>query len=410
MKKKILACSDRLDVLSGYSLQMEMLMTNIPEYEWHYVENGNAMGGKKNYRDKDDKSVENIILYPGSQEISASPARVAQLGKKLKPDVTLLYEDTQHIMKYFTRKHQRLAKLAWFPHDSESFTSPLEGLLDMSEEFSTLPVCISKNTKELCMNEGYEVEQVYNMVDDTSFHPLDMGMIERSKDVFFAPIPIESNRKVLIYVGRMNARKDIDSLLGMVAKLKEIRKDFVLIMVIDPNDPVCFNRSGNRIFDIDAQIHSRGIEQFVVINQRSWLSGGVTKRDLNVLYNMSDVYVSASGGEGFGIPICEAGACAKPFVVQDYTTGREFSNKNRNGLLAAKSRDMRVASGVPRPMVDIDDMARKVDFLLDNPKTRIRMGIDFMRWVNDNCTIEKVTKQFKELFEMFDCPEVIVRE
>jgi len=46
---------------------------------------------------------------------------------------------------------------------------------------------------------------------------------------------------------------------------------------------------------------------------------GVTGDQMNELYNLVDVYTSLSGGEGFGIPIIEAAACAKPVLYTDYS-------------------------------------------------------------------------------------------
>src|SRR4029077_7407280 len=44
---------------------------------------------------------------------------------------------------------------------------------------------------------------------------------------------------------------------------------------------------------------------------------GIEARDLAVLYNMFDVFVSNSRGEGFGLTLAEAAACGVPIVAQN---------------------------------------------------------------------------------------------
>lgn len=51
---------------------------------------------------------------------------------------------------------------------------------------------------------------------------------------------------------------------------------------------------------------------------------GVTVQELNLLYNASDVFLSTSITEGFGLTECEAAACRKPLILPDNTVRSEL--------------------------------------------------------------------------------------
>jgi len=52
--------------------------------------------------------------------------------------------------------------------------------------------------------------------------------------------------------------------------------------------------------------------------------GGVTEEKMVEIYNLMDVFVLPTAGEGFGIPTVEAMACGKPVIITNYTTGYEL--------------------------------------------------------------------------------------
>ena len=123
----------------------------------------------------------------------------------------------------------------------------------------------------------------------------------------------ENNFK-LIFVGEnISERKDIPRLLRAFKIFLEIvkqnykdNKDIKLILRTNP-EPT----PGNS-FDLISIIEKLEISKNIVI-----FGEKMPAQYLNDLYNISDIYVSASRGEGFGIPIVEAMATQKPAVLPD---------------------------------------------------------------------------------------------
>ena len=53
---------------------------------------------------------------------------------------------------------------------------------------------------------------------------------------------------------------------------------------------------------------------------------------MNNVYNIMDVFLLTTSGEGFGVPIIEAMSCEVPVVATDYTTTPELVLQNKAGL------------------------------------------------------------------------------
>lgn len=69
-------------------------------------------------------------------------------------------------------------------------------------------------------------------------------------------------------------------------------------------------------------------QQFAKYNFPIWsLEGTFDEHEMASIYSACDVYVSASRGEGWNLPACEAAACGLPVVCPDNTCHREvFGN------------------------------------------------------------------------------------
>lgn len=67
-----------------------------------------------------------------------------------------------------------------------------------------------------------------------------------------------------------------------------------------------------------------GIEANVKYTHDYYMRCGLTPNDLAVQYGGFDVLMNLARGEGFGVPIIEAQACAVPAIVTDYTSMTEL--------------------------------------------------------------------------------------
>ena len=111
-------------------------------------------------------------------------------------------------------------------------------------------------------------------------------------------------KTVLLYVGRMAPNKRIDVLVEGLSRLPE---ECVLLMV------------GNIGFSLYAQEveKARQLATGLGIEDRVIFTGSVSDAELQRIYSVADLMVSASLHEGFGVPFIEAMACSIPIVATD---------------------------------------------------------------------------------------------
>ncbi|MFU1781516.1 glycosyltransferase family 4 protein [Haloarcula japonica] len=108
--------------------------------------------------------------------------------------------------------------------------------------------------------------------------------------------------KYILFVGSMNPRKNIESVVKSYAKIKR-QTDF-------PHELVIIGPENKNIFN------SVDIE-----NRDDILTPGfVTERELKYAYENADVFVFPSLYEGFGLPPLEALACGTPVVASETTS------------------------------------------------------------------------------------------
>lgn len=108
--------------------------------------------------------------------------------------------------------------------------------------------------------------------------------------------------RFLLFVGRLNLRKNVDNLLKAVAQLED--KSIPLVIVGSTNW-----KESNHI----QTIKTLGIEDRVQFK-------GSIDQDLGIVYSLSTLFCFPSFAESFGLPPLEAMACGVPVVVSDTTS------------------------------------------------------------------------------------------
>jgi len=159
---------------------------------------------------------------------------------------------------------------------------------------------LSENEKERMVRFAYAVADKIAIVPlgvDECFLPLSAH----------APLRLRETRttyrlpeRFLLYVGRMNERKNILHLLQAVQALED--RDIPLVLV---------GKADWKMFDLAGKIEEMGLTDRVA------LIGRVPEADLPVIYALATVFCYVSFAEGFGLPPLEAMASGVPVVVSN---------------------------------------------------------------------------------------------
>lgn len=171
------------------------------------------------------------------------------------------------------------------------------------------------------------------------------------------------------------------------------------------------------MFNVPSLIQKYGLENRILFTGMKAFKGFDWDKMIEV-YNLMDVFLLSTSGEGFGIPIIEAMACEVPVLATSYTTTPELVERTGAGLginlsgvetldmfsMNSKDYDMKVMDGtmtgtweVERGFCDIDDAVKKLIFLSQNPDKCKIMGLNGRKYAVEEYDFEKVGKKWEEL-------------
>lgn len=189
-------------------------------------------------------------------------------------------------------------------------------------------------------------------VDCSHFYPIPSDEAKQAVD-----LPPDS--KIILFVGRIEPLKGIDTLLKAIAQMNDdchptICSFTVVIIGGDPNAENSTDES--EMTRLIALRHQLGLDEMVVF---------LGKRDQTTLpyyYSAAEILVMPSFYESFGMVALESMACGTP-VVASHTGGLAYLIQNGlNGFT--------VTGG------DVRGLAKKLNQLLFNSDLRLQMGKD----------------------------------
>lgn len=180
---------------------------------------------------------------------------------------------------------------------------------------------------------------------------------------WFRPLSAVRKREhSVIFVGNVEDRKK-----GVVYLLKALTltRNKVHLTVVDGGSP-------NRRYV------TKWIDRFG-LNGRIHFTGKISAEKLIELYSMNQVAVSPSLYEGFGFPAAEAMACGLPLICSDAGALPEVVGENGKTAIIIRSREP-------------DELARAIDFLIDNPDARERIGAAARKRIMESFTWRKAAE------------------
>jgi len=199
-----------------------------------------------------------------------------------------------------------------------------------------------------------KIKVVYNGLDSNIFNPI---------------FGVKKKKNTILFVGNVEDRKK-----GIIYLLKAltITKHKVNLVIVDGGAP-------NRNF-VPRLIDKFGLNSNVVF------TGKISTERLLKLYSEAEIAVSPSLYEGFGFPAAEAMACELPVIS---TTGGALPEVIGEHL----------KTGYLVPPRDANALAEAIDWFLDNPKERKKIGKEARKRVLKIFTWENAAKEMVEIYQ-----------
>ena len=151
---------------------------------------------------------------------------------------------------------------------------------------------------------------------NTDIYKPDIEYRKRGRRMFNIP----DDSFVFCFVGaNISERKDIPSLIDVFSRfVNEVdKKSYLLLWTnIDMVPGECY--------DIKLLCKIYGVDKNVIVPYFNPMIEPITERDMSIIYNVSDVFVTASRGEGFCIPILESQSCGVPVIAHNCSAMTEL--------------------------------------------------------------------------------------
>ena len=110
------------------------------------------------------------------------------------------------------------------------------------------------------------------------------------------------------------------------------------------------------------------------------------KNDVNFYVKNADIGVLTSNEEGFSNSLLEYMSFSLPVVVTDVGGNSDVVNDNINGFLVKKN--------------DVDELANRLNLLLNSYNLRIKFGRNGNKQINKNFNIELTAKKYKKIYSI----------
>lgn len=212
---------------------------------------------------------------------------------------------------------------------------------------------VMQNVDAIVVSTEEEKQDVVHLYDAV---PRKVSVVPAGVDLdLFEPIekPIAREalgireKRVILYVGRIERLKGIEILLRSAALVEDIADTRVLIVGGHPEN----DTEQDRLRALTAEL---GLQDVVTF------TGAVEQAELPNYYNAADAFVLPSHSESFGLAALEAMACGTPVVASRVGGLKTFIDSGETGYL--------VPWRCPEPF------AQRLEMLLANPELKNAMG------------------------------------
>jgi len=239
-------------------------------------------------------------------------------------------------------------------------------------------------------------------VNTKEFFPLPKHEAEAFRKEYFKS---EADKFIVTNLNRNQQRKDIPR---TIMAFKEFRKqvpDSLLYLHMAMQD---------QGWDLPEVCKQMGLDitKDVIFPQNFGPNQGYPREIVNALYNASDVVVSTTLGEGFGLSWIEAMASKTSVVMPRNTAMTEFITDER-GYLFNSGTNASLWTTIPhdnevmRPLTDVDDMVKKLVHVYNNKdeaaakvETAYKWVVNEMDW--SKTIASKWVKLFDEVVDSID--------
>ena len=291
-------------------------------------------------------------------------------------------------------KDKKFSTIYYFPVDSPLKKEMITNVVDKFD----FPVVYTKYGKNECMKYLPSLESlpvIYHGVDQKDFFLLPPEEIADFKKKFFGS---HSEKYVVLNVARNQPRKDLHKTFAAFKIFHDKYPNTVLLLVTQAEDV------GGNLIEIAEQYHLTWDKDWICPKPGTYgANQGYPIEIINKIYNASDVVISSTQGEGWGLSTSEGMATMTPILMPKNTSLVEIIGENEErGYFCKSGTNLNLWSCLGpgdnnnvRPIIDVYDMAAKLEYIYLHPE---EVKEKTKRAYSEVWTWDSVCEQWKEIF------------
>lgn len=405
MNKKLLISSDSALLPTGYSnIAVQIANRLANDYGWEVVYVSGTYFGRVLQKNWSDGERTYPFKMYGRANHQYSIDVLPQILREEKPGIFLTLLDTFMLYPwYFDMDFAPARSVFYYPSDGGGGLP--KGCAPILQRMS-LPVAMAKfgqkQAKELY---GINAAYIPHAIDHNHYKPWS----QKEKDELRKRWGL-TNKFVVGTVARNQGRKALDKTIKIFKGFANKHNDAILLLHCDPTDAA-------QVFDIKALVNEYQLDNKVLFTGTNYYAGFPYSR-MPEVYNLMDVFILTTTGEGFGIPIIEAMACEVPVIATSYTTTHELVEQTGAGYgiklagseivdffeVGPREYDWRLVDGtitgswnVERGFCSVTHGIELLEKLYNDPADRLRCGKNGREAVLKEYTWEKVAATWDQV-------------
>ena len=232
-------------------------------------------------------------------------------------------------------------------------------------------------------------------VNTREFYPLPKHEAVAFRKEYFKS---EADKFIITNLNRNQQRKDVPRTIQAFKEFRKQVPDSILYLHMAMKD------QGWDLPEV-CKLMGLNVTKDVIFPQNFGPNQGYPREIVNALYNSSDVIVSTTLGEGFGLSWIEAMAAKVPIVMPNNTALTEFITEDKCYLVnSGKTPSLWTTiphdNEVLRPLVDVDDMVKALVRIYNNREEAVQKAEIAYKWVVDEMDWQRgIAPKWIEIFD-----------
>jgi glycosyltransferase involved in cell wall biosynthesis len=276
--------------------------------------------------------------------------KIHEYLEMVNPDVVMIYNDPYTIAKFIeSMKHERgKSNYKLWLYVDQVYTGIAPPLIDILHKHADRIYCFTKTWKQKFLEYGPfpDVRILEHAVDPTIFS----YMSEDARSALRTNMGVPQDAVLMLNANRNSQRKRLDTTIAAFVGLlkKNPTKPYYMILASNLNAQSGAHYDVQRIFaeelkdnNMDLQTFARRLLLIDTSPPNVWTDEGI-----NQLYNVADIGINTSDGEGFGLCQLEHMYTGAPQIVTDVGAYRDFLTSDVATFVPANGKSY-FAGGMP---------------------------------------------------------------